>query len=312
MSGVVQGSHTGPLLFLLFINDIFETIQHSQLELFADDSRLRKNISSEEDVQLLQEDINSFSLWSRTNGMPINVTKSSCITFSRLKFPIKHNYKIENNTLIMVDSVRDLGLTLDSNWKFDLHRSKIASKAYQTLGFIRRSTYEFKNPATLISLFKSLIMPTLNYASTIWKPHYKSDYTPLEGIIHKFLRYLSFYTETPMTFIDHNYNSISKKFNISTLESNHQMNDLLFANRIITDNRIPTHLKLLFKQRNSDYNLRRPRPLEETHTSGDFLFHSPLFRMRREWNSLSLELETTIDNNKLKQHLKKTRLRHYD
>ena len=82
-------------------------------------------------------------------------------------------------------------------------------------------------------------MPTLTYASIIWKHHYKTDYTSLEGVIHKFLRYLSFYTEIPMTPIDYNYNSISKKFNIPTLESYHQMNDLLFVNRILTDNPIP-------------------------------------------------------------------------
>ena len=98
-SGIAQGSHTGPLLFNIFINDLFNCIESSDLELFADDSRLSKVVENEYDANLLQEDICNLYKWSVQNGMPLNTKKCSIITFSRLQHPLLYEYRVNNRLL---------------------------------------------------------------------------------------------------------------------------------------------------------------------------------------------------------------------
>ena len=142
-SGIAQGSHTGPLLFILFINDLFDYIKSSKLELFADDPRLRKKIRNVGDAELLQTDVNRFYDWSLANGMPINIKKSYTITFSRINDPILFPYNINNLILTREVEIRDLGVILDNKWSFDSHRAFITSKAYKMLGFLKRSTFDY-------------------------------------------------------------------------------------------------------------------------------------------------------------------------
>ena len=87
LSGVPQGSVIGPLLFLLFINDITENIKHSQLRLFADDCLLYKEIANKEDQLALQQDLDTLMTWSHTWQMLFNVDK--CYTMN-LSLARKH------------------------------------------------------------------------------------------------------------------------------------------------------------------------------------------------------------------------------
>ena len=129
--------------------------------------------------------------------------------------------------------------------------------------------------------------------------------------IHRFLRYLSYYTANPMSPLEHDYSKLSQEFNVKTLKSIHDSIDILFVNRILTNHYIPDHLKSLFMDRQINYNLRNCRPIEESHSSGDFVFHSPLHRLRREWNKLSLEIEIPLETTTLKAYLSKNRLKYY-
>ena len=166
-SGIAQGSHTGPLLFIIFINDLFNHIESSNLELFADDSRLGKEIMNVNDAKLLQKDISNFHTWSVSNGMPLNLKKCSVITFSRKQQPLLYDYRINSRLLERTSEIKDLGITLDEKWTFSSHRINTTSKALKMLGFLKRSTLEFKAVKTLTILFKSLVLPHLTYASVI-------------------------------------------------------------------------------------------------------------------------------------------------
>ena len=91
-SGVPQGSHLGPLLFILFINDLTSVVNHSECLLFADDLKLFRKITSLTDCQLLQLDIDAISNWSIINDLPLNIKKGCSLTFSKLKHKINFNY----------------------------------------------------------------------------------------------------------------------------------------------------------------------------------------------------------------------------
>ncbi len=98
-SGIPQGSILGPLLFLLFINDLPEIFKSSESSLFADDLKLYKKIVEAADCQLLQSDIDLLSNWCRTRRLNLNVDKCFSLTTSLKQSKIKFNYQINGTSL---------------------------------------------------------------------------------------------------------------------------------------------------------------------------------------------------------------------
>ena len=93
-SGVPQGSHLGPLMFILYINNINKNIQSSDLLLYADDTKIFKIIRDRHDCTLLQEDIRRFEYFCRVNNLFLNFDKCHVITYSRKLNPIVFNYEL--------------------------------------------------------------------------------------------------------------------------------------------------------------------------------------------------------------------------
>jgi hypothetical protein len=109
-SGVPQGSVLGPALFLLYINDIVDNINASQIRLFADDTLIYKPVNSIADCTLFHKDLNKLYQWSQTNLMRFNACKSNIIVFSLKSCPsFDPSYSIGSETLAVSDSIKYLG-----------------------------------------------------------------------------------------------------------------------------------------------------------------------------------------------------------
>lgn len=145
-SGVPQGGHLSPLLFLIFVNDLDTIFKHAKCLLFADDLKLYYSVNDGDDCIKLQEDLNRFSMWCDVNGLCINIDKCQQISFTRRNNPMKFNYTIHDVPLISVSSVKDLGVWLSQDLTFTEHLDKMYKKAIKVLGFIKRNTWEFNNP----------------------------------------------------------------------------------------------------------------------------------------------------------------------
>lgn len=219
--GVPQGSHLGPLLFVIFINDIHKLIQFSKFLLFADDLKIYRAIKSPLDAECLQSDLTAISAWSRRNGLEMNIKKCVSISFSRSPDPFCYDYMIDDATLVKSDSVKDLGIWMDTRLEFKTHIHNICNKASRALGFLKRSTRSFSDSSAIIILYKSLVLPHFLYCSPIWSPHLKYLNSKIQTIHHSFLRYLAFKSRTPFDRFDHNYNPISFKFKIPSIPSIH-------------------------------------------------------------------------------------------
>jgi len=184
LSGVPQGSHLGPLLFLIFINDLPNAILNSKILIFADDIKLY--LSHVNNSLILQNDINNFSTWCSVNKLQLNISKCKIMTFSR-SAAICHDYHLNGFQLEKVCSFVDLGVTLDPKLRFHFHIEKIVNKATCTLGFIKRWAKEFLDPYATVRLYTALVRPILEYASVVWNPQYQSYSELIESVQKQFL-----------------------------------------------------------------------------------------------------------------------------
>ena len=140
LSGVPQGSVLGPVLFLIFINDLPENIR-SSVRLFADDCALYRNIESPTDCQILQDDLNRLAQWEADWQMKFNVAKCHSMRVTRHP-PDKHiqfEYTLHQQRLEQVQSAKYIGITISDDLDWGQHISEISSKATKTMGFLRRN-----------------------------------------------------------------------------------------------------------------------------------------------------------------------------
>lgn len=186
-SGVPQGSHLGPLLFVLFVNDLANVISYSRILMYADDVKLYLHYKDPHDSAQLQSDLNSLHNWSLQNDMAINFSKCKTMTFTRKKTLHINNYHLHNITLTNVEYICDLGIYMDRKLSFNKHMELTTSKARGMLGFICRWSREFKDPYILKTLYCSFVRPILEYGSSVWCPRYQDHIADIESVQKRFL-----------------------------------------------------------------------------------------------------------------------------
>lgn len=222
-SGVPQGSILGPLLFVLFTNDIVNCFHHSQFLLFADDMKIYKKINSLHDCILLQEDLDRLHIYCLRNKLDLNISKCNCISFSRSKNNVCFNYNLNQQSLTRTDFVRDLGVIMDSKLLYDKHIDAITSKAFKMLGFIIRTTKHFKMAKSHKILYCSLVRSQLEYASQVWNPKYDIYTHKIERIQKKFLKFLNFKHKIN---VDSDYENICRHHHLLPLTLRREASDL--------------------------------------------------------------------------------------
>lgn len=186
-SGVPQGSHIGPLLFLLFINDLPLYLEHCDILLYADDAKLYLSHKSSESCDYLQKDFDNMCKWCDINCLNLNIKKCKVMTFCRNNRKIEFQYKLNNVSVDRVDSFVDLGVFFDSKLCFNKHIDVIVGKANCRLGMIKRWSKEFKDPFITKTLFTSLVRSILEFACQVWSPYYQCHINRLESVQKKFL-----------------------------------------------------------------------------------------------------------------------------
>jgi hypothetical protein len=167
--GVPQGSILGPILFLIFINDLTQHSGLSKCNLFADDALFfvsGKNVQCVENR--LQEAMNNVSEWYKSNKLTLNVKKSNVMLIHRKrKINDSMNIVVDGSHLAQIANVRYLGLYIDNKLQWSTHINGVCKSITRKLGMMNR-TAKFVNRKTLIQIYKSFILPSFDYADTIW------------------------------------------------------------------------------------------------------------------------------------------------
>ena len=169
-SGVPQGSVLGPVLFLVYINDIIKDIT-SNIRLFADDCLIYRVINTKSDHQALQEDLNRLYNWSKSWQMAFNVSKcfSMSITNARLH-KSEWTYSMGGQNIEEVEDTPYLGIHLNKSLKWNNHINIITAKANRILGLLRRNMRHTPR-AVKETAYNTLVRPRLEYCSAIWSPY---------------------------------------------------------------------------------------------------------------------------------------------
>ena len=188
-SGVPQGSVLGPSLFLFYINDMPEGIR-SRVRLFADDTIVYLTIASDKDSDHLQEDLNKLEIWEKKWKMAFHPDKCNVLTITRKRKPIVKEYVLHGHTLESLKSAKYLGCTISSDLKWNEHIKNICTKANKTIGFLKRNL-NINNTTIKETAYKSLVRPTLEYASTVWDPYQQNNKNRLEMVQRRAARYVT-------------------------------------------------------------------------------------------------------------------------
>ena len=165
LSGVPQGSVLGPLLFLLFIEDMPNRVKFSQCRLYADDTLLCSNYPSPAE---LQSDVDELVLWACKWGMTFNPLKCTHMQIGKDKPDF--DIAINGTAIPSSDNMKYLGVSIDSSLSWDNHIHKIVRKANRQLGMLKRHI-SLASSQTKLLAFNSIVRTTLEYACQVWSPH---------------------------------------------------------------------------------------------------------------------------------------------
>ncbi|PLS49478.1 hypothetical protein CYV29_15670, partial [Carnobacterium maltaromaticum] len=185
-SGVPQGSVLGPLLFVIYINDLEESIG-GLISKFADDTKIGGVADSEGDCQRIQQNIDRLESWAEKWQMEFNQGKCEVMHFGRSNSRV--NYTVNGKVLGKIDVQRDLGVQVHCSLKVATQVNRVVKKAYGMLSFIGRGI-EYKSWQVMLQLYRTLVRPHLEYCVQFWSPHYQKDVDALERVQRRFTRML--------------------------------------------------------------------------------------------------------------------------
>ena len=314
-SGVPQGSILGPLLFLLYINDLPTVLSPATLcAIFADDTKIYRQINHKHDTKILQTDINNLHSWSKTWGLTFNSTKCTVLSVKRKYNILEHQYLMNNLTLPRVYNMEDLGININEHLKWNQHIVNISNKTNQRLWLLKRTLgYNSPEKAKLTS-YTAMVRSIMEYCTPLWNPSTKDNLKRLELIQKKATNYIV--NNSPRDAPNHlNYKqrllhpnllptSYRRKFYdiiffIKCIKGLAHFNILTYTNFIITQHNRPT------RNRATGLTLSiRKTKLEST-------AHFYPTRIARLWNALPLKLKQDLTTLESMYSIKKHLTTHY-
>lgn len=231
ISGVPQGSVLGPVLFVVFVNDVVKcTDSLVTVKLFADDAKLYTIISDEFSSGKLQFSLDYVSRWSVHWQLKLSPTKCTVLHLQSNRnstgesVPV-HDYNISGFTLPVLQTVTDLGVSYDKHFSFRHHVINVVSKASLRAKLILKC-FSTRDPSVLTKAFCTFVRPLLEFSSVIWSPYYRLDKDKIENVQRRF---------TKVLFPKISYSDRLQKLGLQTLEVRRISTDLTMCYKLLNN-----------------------------------------------------------------------------
>jgi len=277
-SGVVQGSVIGPLLFLLFINDIGDVLcgDRCTCKLYADDVKLYTTLCVNDDIKHMQNRLNVLYTWSNT--WQLNISTSKCAAMQIHAVTECSNLHLNNIAITKAHEFKDLGVIIDENLKFTSHINHAVAKASVRACLIRKC-FVSKDVPTLMRAFKTYVRPILEYASCVWSPTYTAAIKLIESVQRKFTKRLPGYSHL-------DYASRLRRLKVESLELRRLHSDLILTYKMLFG-LTSISVSDFFSFPNHIHNTRgHAYKLLENHCRINVRQHFFAERVIKPWNSL--------------------------
>ena len=289
-SGIPQGSVLGPILFVIYINDMPEVVdKNSFVYLFADDTKVFRKIACNLDSKTLQIDIDALMEWSNKWLLKFHPDKCVYMGIGYKNSEVIEKYHMGDHSLKISKCEKDIGVHIDSKLEFDVHISKAINKANMMLGISRR-TFQALDKTKFGFIFKGIVRPHLEYGAPVWSPHLIKYKTLIENVQRRATKFIPGLYDTP-------YPERLRILKLPTLAYRRIRGDMIQVYKIMCakpkeggyDGTLPNFLT---SERSCKYNLKKKNPknlqiLRWKEPIRKFCFS---LRTRNIWNSLPEEV----------------------
>ena len=303
-SGVPQGSILGPLLFVLFINDMFSCVSsETNIALYADDTKIWRRITMYADHFKLQNDINNLFDWSVRNKMVFHPKKCKAVSITlqrnvldNLPFNI-FNYEIDGKFIEYEKSQKDLGVIINSSLTWGPHYDLLISQASSKLGLLRRTCHFTADIRQKIAFYLAIVMSLFEHCSVI--AQYASHLSKFEAMQRRAVKWIN--GEPFSSYSDEKYAEELRKLKILPMKLKFIYNDLVLFYKIVNELvpiEFPDHISVcnaegsrFTRQNAAIHNLSDISSYCCNITpSSDALKHSFFFRTAINWNGLPVNV----------------------
>ena len=256
LSGVPQGSILGPLLFVLFINDMCTVINDdTNIALYADDTKIWRAIHTWNDHIVLQNDIDALHEWSIRNKMRFHSEKCKVMSVTPLGrdpgnpmssiFPFQNFiYSLNGIELQFVDSEKDLGVLVTSRLNWNEQCEALCLKASMRLGLLKRTLFFTKCPRQKRAFYLALVRSQFEHCVQVWHPSTATMLEKFERIQRRAIKWI-------LSELDHHYNDVEylarlRDLDLLPLQYRFMLSDLLIFFKIYYNSsciKLPAYLQ---------------------------------------------------------------------
>ena len=284
-AGVPQGSVLGPLLFLVFINDITHVIRHCQIRLFADDTCLFITVDDKSvAANLINEDLDAIDRWAKRWLVSFSPPKTESMVITTKPNNVPHPVLVLQNTEIKnVKTHKHVGLNLEYNLWWQHHIQELETRAHKRLNILKILKFKL-NRATLEKIYFVFVRPILEYADVVWAGAHQKDLVKLDNVQAEAMRIVTGCTKRS------NINNLYTECNWQSLSSRRDIHVLKMMYRII-NNLTPSYLSNILPPKignNVSYNMRNAHNFNLPVMRTESFKQSFIPRGIKLWNSLEL------------------------